>query len=334
MAGRCARRWSNVAPCGAIALLLLLGVVGCGESEVDGTWRHPVDSEPTSGPAYELSLGQYGPDVAGLVRLFQAAADGGDVYARPVYCTALTDGEVTNGVLRFRFRDPDGVGFSASLDLGTDDALSGAVAQDDGLLNHVKFELIDSGVDKDCDGRTGTLALHGVVNGQELPATLRIAVVYTGLRPGGRFWLPEPGVATDPSAPSFVIEVKSVPDPSVFAVAPTDGSLRFAYGMFIAFDDRDGDGRWDANVGGGEPEALLGVAPDHALVYLEGRATAVYPTRPNLLRELDQSYGLVTIQRDPDSGELTTLTPVDPSTTSIRVEVPSDRSDFPFLQDD
>ncbi len=315
-------------------LLALTVAAGCLSSEVDGTWRHPVDSEPTAGPAYELVLGQYGPEVAGLVRLFQAAAEGGDAYARPVYCTALTGGEVTGDVLRFRFQDPDGVGFSALLEVG-DDRLTGGVAEDDGRLNHMAFERIDTDVDKDCEGRTEPFALHGIVQGEELPDSLRVGLFYTGVEESARFWAPRNIVELDPEAPSFAIEVNRLPDPKMLSVALTDGSLRFAYALFIAFDDINGDGAWDREVLGNDAaEPLVGVAPDHALVFLEGRATAVYPERPELLEELAQNYNLVKVTRSGGERKVTRLTPVDPATETVRVEVPADRAAGPFLVDD
>ena len=327
-AGRFACGWSVVAPLGA--LLLLLGCVG---NEVDGTWRHPVSDAPVSGPAYEFSLGQYGPEVAGLVRMFQPATAGGDVYARPVYCTALADGEVAGDTLRFRFQDLDGVGLSASLEVG-EDQLLGTVVEDDGPLHLMKFERVQSGVDKDCEGRTETLALHGIVHGDDPSPSLRVALVYTGLDAAGRFWLPRKVVALDAGAPSFALEVGSFPDPRVLSVAPSDGSLRFGYGVFLAFEDRDDDGRWDRGILGGDSEPVLGVAPDHALAYLEGRASAVYPERPELLEQLNQNYSLVRVERDPDTGEVANLVPADPATESVRVQVPAQPSAIPFLEAD
>ena len=309
--------------------MLLLGCVG---TEVDGTWRHPASDAPVSGPAYEFSLGQYGPEVAGLVRMFQPATAGGDVYARPVYCTALADGEVAGDTLRFRFQDLDGVGLSASLEVG-DDQLLGTVVEDDGPLRLMKFERVQSEVDKDCEGRTETLALHGIVHGDDPSPSLRVALVYTGLDLYvERFWLPRKVVALDEGAPSFSLEVGSFPDPRVLSVAPSGGSLRFGYAVFLAFDDLDDDGRWDQGVWGNK-EPILGVAPDHALAYLEGRARAVGSDRPELLEQLNQNYSLVRAERDPpDTGEVVRLVPVDPATESVRVQVPlPESSPFPFL---
>ena len=338
--------WSVVAPHGAAALLALTvastGAVGCLSGEVDGTWRHPLDSEPAAGPAYEpaagpayeLALGQYGPEVAGLVRVFRASTPGGDAYARPLYCRPLIGGEVTGDVLRFQFRDPDGVGFSASLEVG-DDRLTGWVESDDDRLNPMAFERIDSGVDKDCEGRTEPFAMHGIVQGDGLPESLRIGLFYTGVEESGRFWVPRNIVSLDPEAPSFSIEIHRQPDPKMLSVALTDGSLRFAYALFVAFDDRDGDGAWDREVLGNDAaEPLVGVAPDHALVYLEGRATSVYPDRPELLEELAQNYNLVTVVRRGAGGEVISLLPADPATESVRVHVPAGRGTEPFLVHD
>ena len=79
---------------------------------------------------------------------------------------------------------------------------------------------------------------------------------------------------------------------------------------------------------------MLGVAPDHALAYLEGRASAVYPARPELLDQLIQNYSLVRVERDPDSGEVVRRVPADPATESVRVQVPAQPSAIPFLEAD
>lgn len=322
-------------------LLGALGTVasfaGCSSGEVDGTWRHPVDSEPTSGPAYELVLAQYGPEVAGLVRLFRAATEGGDAYARPVDCDWLSDGEVTGSVLRFRFRDPDGAEFSASLQIDGE-RLSGPVANDDGRVNNIKFERIDDDVDKDCEGRTEPFALHGIVQGEEFEGAvrdkLRVGLFYTGTEGGARFWVPRNVVPLDPGAPSFTITVHRQPDPKMLSVAPTDGNLRFAYALFIVFEDADGDGVWDREVLGAAPaERLVGVAPDHALAFLEGRGPAVFPDRPDLLEELAQNYNLVSIRRDADTGEITALRPADPAGANVLI-LPTEQASAPFLVGD
>lgn len=313
-------------------ILAALACAGCVSGEVDGTWRHPVDDEPSAGPAYELALGQYGPEVAGLVRLFQATTPGGDAYARPLHCAWLEGGEVTGGVLRFRFKDTEGVEFSASLDVAAE-RLFGLFEGAD-RVNDATFERIDAGIDKDCDGRTEKVTLHGSVLGADLDPDLRVGLFYTGVEESGRFWVPRNIVGLDPGASTFTIEINRLPDPKMLSVALTDGSLRFAYALFIAFIDEDGDGAWDREVLGNETaEPLVGVAPDHALAFLEGRGSAVFPDRPRLLEELAQNYNLVSVVRAED-GEITALLPVDPAVTPVHVRVPADRSAGPFLAED
>ena len=308
---------------------------GCVAQELDGSWRHPP-AEDVSGRefAYELALGQYGPEVAGLVWFYQGVTTGGapDPYLFPVHCTTIESGVVRDGSLRFRFHDPDGESLLASLKIGEGwDELTGLFMDANRGAVHVGFRRVSDEVDRECGLRSDPFVVEGFLAGgyEGLPPTTRVVLAFSGRTEGGGFLAPWATAALDRpdgGAPTFSFELSTVPDAGSFAIATTDGAVRFAYGVFLAFDDEDGDGRWSRSLlGGGEP--IVGVAADRALVYLEGRGAAVFPDRPDLAGALEPGYSLVDAQRG-RYGSVEALEPT--SERRVQVVVPPPASGLPL----
>jgi hypothetical protein len=318
-------------------LHLPLLLAACGGSELDGTWRHPSAAEvPPGGLAYELALGQYGPEVAGLVRTYQGLGAGGaaDPYLVAASCTLVEGGSVRDGALRFRFHDASGAAYLASLQAGESELLGSFVAED-GLLRVVRFVRVSEEVDRDCGQAAEPFVVRGVLPArEEPPPALRVALAFAGRGGAGSFLAPWRVATPDRAAegaPTFSFSVTTVPDSQLYAFATTDGTLRFAYALFLAFDDRDGDGRWDQGYFGADPEPLLGAARDRALAYLRGRGAAVFPDQPELASGLEQGYSLVTPERDAGSGRVARLAPTSPDDI-VQVIVPAAAADLPLLE--
>lgn len=94
------------------AALLLSTVVGCGpEREFSGVWRQAGCAEgdlDACGPhVYELHLGRYGDDVAGLVVRYAKDATGFVNFQRPRECGCffIEGGEATDEGIEFRLFD-------------------------------------------------------------------------------------------------------------------------------------------------------------------------------------------------------------------------------------
>ena len=311
----------------------------CVAQELDGSWRHPSATEvPSGGLAYELALGQYGPEVAGLVWFYQGvlSGDAADPYLFPVHCTPIEDGVVRGASLRFRFRDPEGAPLIALLEIADGrDVLTGQFIEEDGKLRVVRFSHVSDDVDRSCGLRADPFAIEGVLVGdrETLPGSTRIVLAFAGPAGGGAFVTPWKTAALewpDEGSPTFSFELATVPDAQAYAVATTDGTVRFAYAVFFAFDDLDGDGRWDRNLVG-DDEPVVGVAQNMALVYLEGRGAAVFPDRPELTGALEPGYSLVSVGRRAD-GRVETLEPTDVRT--VQVVAPPPEVGIPLLDSD
>jgi len=315
-------------------LACALATSGCLTKELDGTWRHPA-GDPVRPQTYELALGQYGPEVAGLLRFYQGLGGGeaSDPYMAEVHCTIIDNGEVSGERLRFRFWDATGASFFASLALREDrDLLGGQIVAEDDTLNLVRFERVSDEVDRGCGLRAEPIVIHGVLatGGRPPGDQVKVMLAFSGDGEAGRFlnpWKAAVPEQTDGGTATFSFRIATVPAEGYFDVTPTDGSVRFAYAVFLAFEDLDGNGRWDQGyVGDAEP--VVGVAPDHALAYLEGRGAAAFPDRPDLAGALDQGYSLVSAVREGGDGPVERL---DPGTLDdiVQVIVPAAAADMP-----
>ena len=314
-----------------------LATSGCLTQELDGTWRQPASDRPRP-VAYELALGQYGPEVAGLVRSYQGLGDGeaADPYLVEVHCSTIEDGAISGDKLRFRFRDAEGASFLASLTIGEErNRLEGNTIAEDGALRVVRFMRESANVDRGCGDFEEPMVVHGVVHvdGAPLGERVRVALAFSGQGEAGTFLAPWKVVTPDRTgegAPTFTFEITTLPDSRYFGDGPTDGSVRFAYAVFLAFEDLDDDGRWDQGYFADDAEPLVGVAPDRALAYLEGRGGAAFPDRPELAGGLDPGYSLVAVVREGAGGPVERLDRVEMEEI-VQVIVPAGAADVPLL---
>ena len=312
-----APRWRVRYP-GGVTLLHILALLcsGCAAEVVDGTWRHPGNHATGSEHSYELSLEQYGTDVVGLLRTYEKGGSGAtaDPYLRSVHCRPLLPGaELRDNQLRFDFFHLDNEEHTASFKLSDDEQLLGSLdPRVPSLSEPVWLERVSDDVDRrHCGTLTEPFEIEPELGGDadEWPGDTRVALVYRVSTDSGSYWIPEQVGERIPGTRRFEIQLTTVPMARAYQKDTGRGGVRFAYAVFIAFEDHDRDGRW--RVDGSPPEPVVGVDPDRALIYLEGRGEEVFPSQPDLLDSISPQYTLVEVQSDAGSGALISVQPTD-----------------------
>ncbi len=287
-----------------LSLLLLLLTLGCADDDrLDGTWRQTSGGPAVGDRSYELVLGQYGGDVAGLVREYDALELGGgtrEPYGSERYCRPLERGGFRSDVLSLFFKDTNGEVLRFGLVLEKDDLLVGQLSGVDQASGQaLTFERIGDAVDKDCDW-INELVINGLVELDLSPEqTPRAAVLYLGTQGGapcqatgvGRDELPAGGGGQR----FFSLTISRRPPSCSLVELP--GELSLAWGLFVVYDDQNGDGRWSwEDLPGSSPEPLLGLSRQHALLYLDGDPRDLATDPAGVLDGFEaQSYSLVQI---------------------------------------
>jgi len=290
-------------------------LVACGPADVlDGTWRQPADGPGRGEASWELVLGQYGDQVAGLVREYTPLGREGavwELYGSERFCRPLQRGRFQTDVLSLQLKGPEGKVRRFSLALVEDDELRGETWVEGEDSQAIVFERTGSQVNRECEW-ISELTLSGVARlGGDPASSPRVAVLYQGY--GDSDACLSAGAVTGPldseteDALFFSLLIGRKP-PDCFLVQRPDG-LTLAWGVFIAFDDADGDGLWDRDpLPGGQQEALLGVARQHALLYVDGDPAEVDLQPPEVLAGFTaQSYSLVQVVESTPSDPLGTV---------------------------
>lgn len=287
----------------AAAALLVLLLAACGPDDVlDGTWRQPAGGPGRGEESWELVLGQYAGQVAGLVREYTPLGRDGavwELYGSERFCRPLERGRFQGDVLSLELKGPQGKVRRFSLALVEEDELRGETWVEGEDSQAISFQRTASEVNRECEW-ISELALSGVTRLDLGPeARPRVAVLYQGF--GTSDACLSAGAVSAPldragdEALFFSLLIGRKP-PACFLVQQPDG-LTLAWGVFVAFDDADGDGRWDRDpLPGGQWEELLGVAREHALLYVDGDTAQAALDPPEVLADFSaQSYSLVRV---------------------------------------
>lgn len=280
-----------------LLLLVLLMAGGCGpEDLLDGTWRQPRDSPGEGELSFELVLGQYGSDVAGLVRQYEAQHLGSqlDFYRRERHCSQIADGSFSSKVLRLWSKDPDGTMREFWLKLQDDERLVGETLLEEEGSCALVFERISEAMDRECP-EVPELMVLGTCTASILPAQRpRAALVYIGFEGSNPcLAVGQESSALEQGHFSLVISRK----PSSCLLVRQLDQVTLAWGVFVVFDDQNNNSRWDRDpLPGGDEEPLIGVARDHALLYLDGDASRLELQPEDLLEDFSaQSFSLVEV---------------------------------------
>ena len=330
-----------------LLILPWIQLSGCGNLRLDGTWRHAEGEGaglPAGGYAYELVLAQYGPDVAGLVRTFAVSEQGAeaDPYLRELDCTVVENGRVSQQKFRFEFQHPSGSSYIGSFDASASgESLTGwlyAAEEPESPDVFTTLSWRGSSVDRDCGLVSDPFVVSGHIKlADEAPLSpdVRVALVYTGLASGGgRFTYP--AQVTNPydldTIPQFAMTLAPQPAAAAYTYDTSDGELRFAFGVFVAFLDEDDDGEWDRGIVSEGDEPVVGLAPDQAIVFLESRGASP-AFDPRLLRAVPTTgYSVVDVVRAADGRvvRLEALGPSDPRV--VRVDMGASLALLPSLE--
>lgn len=308
------------------ALLLLLTLLTCAlgacaqDNLLDGTWRESGAAVGEDGRSFELVLGQYVSDVAGLVRVYEPLGEGGSdavLFGTEQYCRPIERGRFDSDVLSFQHKDASGEVLSFSLALDGDDRLNGELWSDDDAqpTRPVSFTRRSDEVDKRCNWLS-EIVVHGSCSygaPDDLPEPFRprAALVYLGYDSDNPcLSVGAPTVELDRSTPDaafFSLVVSRKPDACLLVHEP--GRLTVGWGVFVAFNDTDGDGRWDRDpLPGGTEEPVLAVAPGWALLYLDGAPRDDLFEPDGILEDVtEQSFSLVQIGAKESDGKVTEL---------------------------
>jgi hypothetical protein len=209
------------------------------------------------------------------------------LYTTPIYCRALEHGGFVDERLTFRFADPQGGRWDFDLRREAEqETLSGKrlPVPDEGAdpppegEGSLAFEFASDDADKSCDWlaelRLPLFYDPGVGASRDPSAddksrVLRAAVVWLGVAADGA-GCQVTGPRSKPlaeNAGTLLLDRK----PGDCLLYRKSNSVNLAWGVFVLFEDVDNDGAWDRDpLPGGTAEPLVGVAPQSAVVYLDG----------------------------------------------------------------
>ena len=327
-------------------LLLAAAATGCTNDDVlDGTWRQPADGAGVGGKvSYELVLGQYVADVAGIVRLYERRGPLGgqwELYGAQQYCRQLEDGHFVSDTLSFQFNDPAGQRWSYVLRYDADRERligNGSYQSGDGEMQEgplLEFGRFAEDTSRECDW-LNELVLHGAFERGDVPlkGDWRVTVAYVGYD-GEVPCLAEAkeSAPLDETLGLFSLIIGHKP-PNCYAIHRS-GKAALAWGVFVLFEDADKDGYWDRNpLLQDQMEPLIGVSSEWVLVYLDGSLASVVTDENHPLFELsEQGYSLLRVNDRDEHGEVRGLTRVPGdaiSSTSIALS-PADQAPAPRL---
>ncbi len=281
-----------------------VGLAGCGpEDLLDGTWLQTGAGLQAGDHAYELVLGQYGADVAGLVRehrVVSPSAAGLPSLGPERYCRPIQGGRYLSDELSFQFQGPDGRSRGFSLRLEDKDRLVGTMWAEGGEGTSLELQRVSDTVDKSCDW-VDELVATAVLDlpKEELEALVSpmAAVVFVGQDSGDPCVVVGGETVDVPMDGARVFSVGVDRRPESCLVVRELDRVTLGWGVFVVFDDTNGNRAWDRSpLPGGEQEPLVGVARGHALLYLEGDTSFVRTEPEGLLQGFtQQSYSLVEV---------------------------------------
>ncbi len=325
---------------------LVLGTsLGCGPADLlDGTWRQPVESAEEGNESFELVLGQYGEGVAGLVRQYhRLTTPEGGLYGTPHYCRPLEHGRFLADRLTFRFQDPDGQAWDFVLawqeaeERLVGQRLPADGGEGEGSERALTFARVSGELDRECQWLR-ELRLPVVYNDEldparDQPRTLRAAVLLLGTADGASCQVV--GARSGPlehKAQTLVIDQK----PTSCLVLQRPEALTLGFGVFVLFEDRDGNGYWDRDpLPGGVAEPLVGLARETALVYLDGELSGEDLAADHPLRGFtSQGYTLVQLLELAADGTVRAWRALGPAAaaTSVIALQPVDAAPAPRLR--